>query len=130
MKRLWVDDVRPPPQPGWEWARTNTQAKELLATGEVVECSLDHDMGLHDIEVPDPAIDPDAFLDAVCKAGVAEETGYDLVCWMIENEHVPYRVTIHSWNPGGAANMASRLNYYGYDCYITPYKIPKRGTPQ
>lgn len=123
--KLWHDDVRPPPE-GWTWARTNAEAKEWLRKGSLVtECSLDHDMGLHDVVIPDPAVDPDGFMDAVCKKGDSAETGYDLVNWMVENEFVPDRVTIHSWNPDGARWMAARLNYFGYDCYITPYVVPR-----
>lgn len=40
---LFIDDLRKAPE-GWHLARTNTQAIELLATGNVVEISLDHDI--------------------------------------------------------------------------------------
>ena len=124
--KLWHDDVREPPE-GWTWARTNEAARDYLAYGIVTECSLDHDMGLHDVIIPDPNVDPDGFMDAVYRKGDSEDTGYDLVNWMIENECVPEKVTIHSWNPEGAQAMAARLNYFGYDCYIAPYVVPKGG---
>lgn len=118
--KLWHDDVRPPPE-GWEWARTNDAAKAVLSEREVVEISLDHDLGLHGVDIPDPAEDPDGYLDAVCQRGQAEETGLDLVVWMIENEVVPPKVTIHSWNPDGAKAMAARLNHFGYSCRIAAF---------
>lgn len=45
--KLFVDDLRKAPD-GWELARTNTDAIQFLATGEVDEISLDHDI-LHKI---------------------------------------------------------------------------------
>lgn len=126
--KLWVDDVRPPPE-GWKWARTNDAAKEFLLTGEVEECSLDHDMGLHDLGIEETD-DWDKIIEITYALASATEiyaeTGLDLVHWMIETERVPAKVTIHSWNPEGAANMAARLANAGYDCYLAPFD-PKRG---
>jgi hypothetical protein len=42
--RLWFDDVRPAP-PGWTWAKTVAEAQAFLASGDVEEASLDHDIG-------------------------------------------------------------------------------------
>ena len=110
MNKLWHDDVRPPPA-GWLWARTNDQAKYFLMLAEregspIVECSLDHDLGYHDVVLPE---DPDELAEVLILRGQSEETGYDLVCWMIEHNLVPKKVTIHSWNPEGARHMAARL---------------------
>lgn len=116
--KLWHDDVRPAPE-GWVWARTNTEAKSLLLTGRVTEVSLDHDLGFHDVVIPD---DPDELAEVLILKGQSDQTGYDLVCWMIDNFLVPAKVTIHSWNPLGAQNMAARLNRYGYNCTISPFK--------
>lgn len=120
--KLWLDDVRPAPE-GWVWARTNEDAKRHLLTGEVEECSLDHDLGYHDLEIPDPKSDPDAYMDVLTARGQTEETGYQLVNWMIENECVPAKVAIHSWNPDGAKAMAARLNHHGYSCVVAPYVV-------
>lgn len=119
--RLWLDDIRPAPS-GWEWARTNVQAQEFLLTGQVVECSLDHDLGYHDVEIPD---DPEQLLEVITLHGTSEETGYDLVCWMLENNLVPKKVTIHSWNPDGAKRMAarlSRLSSEDIEVWVVPFK--------
>lgn len=107
--RLWLDDVRPPPDDSWFWAWTNDMAKNMLAGGEVTECSLDHDLG----EETTGALDVEAVKNA--------ETGLDLVQWMVETGNVPPKVTIHSWNPDGAAAMAARLNRFGHDCYVAPF---------
>lgn len=112
--RLWHDDVRPAP-PGWVWARTNAAAMDYLRTGEVEEASLDHDLGFHDVEIPD---DPDALMEVLVLKGRSAETGLHLVRWMIDNECVPPRVTIHSWNPDGARYMAAALNRYAPECLV------------
>lgn len=120
--RVWHDDIRPPP-PGWAWARTNDEAKVMFENYNVIEISLDHDLGLHGFSEEEITANPDLLFGR----GRAEETGYHLVNWMVEQERVPPKVTIHSWNPEGARQMAMRLNYHGYDCEVTPYVIIKEG---
>lgn len=119
--RLWHDDVRPPPDQSWTWARTNEQAIEVLSRSEpmVREISMDHDLGFHDVEIPE---DPDEAMDVLTLRGQAEETGLDLVEWMIENERVPEKITIHSWNPDGAHRMAMRFVDAGHECVLAPFR--------
>jgi hypothetical protein len=110
--RLWHDDVRQPPDgDDWVWAKTNAEAMWYLAAGGIVEASLDHDLGA--IPTGDPQ---DVYLK-----GDAEETGLDLVRWMVENGRVPATVRIHSWNPDGAMAMARTLDDAGYPVLIDPY---------
>lgn len=119
MIKLWHDDVRPPPSTDWSWARTNEEARMLLYNQKAiadeggdacVECSLDHDLG--------------APLDAgIFAKGAAEETGMQLVEWMIENDLVPPRVTIHSWNPSGAKRMRAALFAAGHQAELRPYQV-------
>jgi hypothetical protein len=117
--KLWHDDVRPPPE-GWVWARRNQEAQEMLLANEIVECSLDHDLGYHDVVLPD---DPDELAEVLLLLrGRSDETGLQLVEWMIEKKLVPPKVTIHSWNPEGARQMAARLNDHGYDCVVQPFR--------
>lgn len=47
--RVYVDDLRKAPE-GWIPARTNTEAISLLATGNVLEISLDHDIMVPEYE--------------------------------------------------------------------------------
>lgn len=105
--KMWHDDVRPLPndKQDWIWVRTNDEAKELLSTCKVVECSLDHDLGHHYINVEDEE-------DAIYLKGDSEDDGFQLVKWMIEKNIIPPRITIHSWNPYGAEMMASYLRQY------------------
>ena len=45
--KLWLDDVRPPPDETWLWARTVDEAKRSSPQTELSEQSLDHDLGSH-----------------------------------------------------------------------------------
>lgn len=106
MLKLWHDDIRFPPDDSWTWVRTNQAAREILEKGEVVEISLDHDLGL---ENHDPHVQDADILIGWDK----ENDGYDLVKWMIAHNILPEKITIHSWNPDGAARMASALRDAG-----------------
>lgn len=124
--KLWHDDIRPPPDSSWTWVRTNSQAKAFLlaarkANAAYEEISLDHDLGLDYI---DPKVYESRPEELWVLRGEGKETGLDLVHWMCENDLVPSKVTIHSWNPAGAENMAARLNNFGHDCTIAPFKTP------
>lgn len=105
--KLWHDDIRPAP-PGWLWARTNEEAQAILKEHVVVECSLDHDLGLHEVEELPEEIESLIDLMALTASRVGQ-TGYDLVNWMIVEDIFPAVITIHSWNPEGANAMAQRL---------------------
>jgi hypothetical protein len=114
--KMWHDDVRPAPE-GWTWVRTNEEAQALLNEHEVVECSLDHDLGFHDV---DATQDGGAFFLA---GSSPDGSGYDLVRWMCENDKVPAQVTIHSWNLHGAQRMANHLRDHGHSPVVTPYQL-------
>lgn len=82
--KLWHDDWRPAPDDTWEIARTNEEALAYLETGKVEEASLDYVLGSF------------------------EENGMMLVEAMIEREHIPPKVNIHSWS-SEADKMARAL---------------------
>lgn len=117
--RLWHDDIRTPPDESWTWARTNDAAKWLLQSGKVTEISMDHDLGLHDV-------DPAAYDQPDLLKGQAEETGYDLVKWMCESGHLPGTITIHSWNPPGAKRMQQRFRDFGVNAEVRPFDLTSR----
>jgi hypothetical protein len=76
--RLWVDDLREPPDDTWIWSKTSTNTIDTLmlsAPGEITEISLDHDLG-------------------------GEDTARPVVLWMCENNVWPARVHVHTANPG------------------------------
>jgi hypothetical protein len=93
--RVFLDDVRDAPA-GWVRTQTPEETIELLATGEVTELSLDHDLGL---DTPE-----------------AERTGYTVLAWL-EREIGEGRwtfplpgFTIHSANPPGVIRMQRAID--------------------
>jgi hypothetical protein len=78
--KVWLDDLREPPQPGFAWAKTAKEALELLQTGAVEFIDFDYDLG-------------------------EDFTGYDVACrieeWVDEKKlHCP-EWAVHSANPVG-----------------------------
>lgn len=87
--RLWLDDLRPAPE-GWIWIETVEGAIELIFSGEVVEASLDHDLG------------------------DGQQEGYRLVLYMAENNLWPKEaISVHSSNPPGSERMCGMIERYG-----------------
>ena len=87
---LWLDDVRPPPNPrkDWVWAADAPAAIIVMLKSSVRFMSLDHDLG-------------------------QELTGYDFVKWMGETDNWPaHKPVVHSQNPVGAANMKAYIERY------------------
>lgn len=122
---VWHDDIRPAPTDGncWAWVRTNEEAIRLLSQRDVDGISLDHDLGLDHYSEAEIAANEELLFGR----GTAEETGYHLVRWMIENDKVPPRVAIHSWNPAGAKRMADALTAAGYPApLVVPYVVVPR----
>ena len=91
--KLFVDDVRVPQEVyfdggNWAVARTYEEAIDCLKSGNVTVLSLDHNL-----------------------AGL--KTGYDILCWMEENNVWPKEVClVHSKDPAGAARMLMVINRY------------------
>ena len=85
---VYLDDVRSGPvSPDWVIVRGVDNAMILLQQGLVNDLSLDHDMGPN------------------------EATGYELLCWMEENNIWPSgNVSVHSANPVGAAKMHQAID--------------------
>lgn len=95
--KLWLDDIRDPSHfghIGWTWVKTADDAIALLASGCVCKASLDHDLTISQtIGYPD-----------------REKTGYDVVCWMEENNvWPPDGVKVHSLNPAGRFKMEQAI---------------------
>ena len=95
--RLWLDDDpnRAVP-PGFDIVvRTAKEAIDWIASGEIDEISLDHDLGL----TKDLGYDPG--------------TGYDVAKWVEEQAYkgaLPrIKWSVHSANPAGASRMKSAL---------------------
>ena len=87
--RLWLDDKRKPPNDSWYWVTNPASFKAVFNLPEnILDISMDHDLGV-------------------------ETTGYDLLKWMANEGFRPSgRITIHSMNPVGRANMESFIKRY------------------
>lgn len=95
--RLYVDDIRRCPD-GWHLCRTITEAIRILATQEVSEISLDHDI---------------AHYKQIGEAGLSvafdcNET-YEAIAWYVAL--MPNRPTVHfhTANPAGEQKMRAIL---------------------
>lgn len=101
--KLWLDDLRKPPE-GWYWLKTADEAIDCMANCVEMEAvsviSMDHD--LSDLQYIQEGQLSKEQREAIAK----EKTGYDVICWMEENNCWPARVVIHSMNPEGARRMA------------------------
>lgn len=102
MTRLYIDDVRNPPDDGggpWTLCRTVDEAKALLLCG-VDEASLDHDMGRC------AACESDVGLDHCPHVAV----GLELVAWMVVHGAWPrLKPRVHSANRRFAPLMAEMI---------------------
>lgn len=88
--KLWLDDIREPPDDAWMWARTYEEAKRAMLSLEVTEASLDNDLG------------------------DGEPEGRKLVQWMCEHELWPRDfIAIHSANPVAREYMVGMIERYG-----------------
>lgn len=43
--KIWLDDIRTPPGPDWNWVKTAEEAIGILYINDVEEISFDHDLG-------------------------------------------------------------------------------------
>jgi len=95
MFKVWLDDVRTPPDDSWMWVKTVMDLEVFMLTwGDKIDIlSLDHDMGER------------------------EETGYDFLCWLEERlvrgdlqpEELPGMINVHSANPVGRERMLQAI---------------------
>ena len=105
MIKLWLDDLREAPE-GWVWAKDGDEAKEIFLNENVVEASLDHDLGGYCYLGFDPWF--------IIPEDETKETGYDLLKWIAENNLWPDEaLSVHSANPVGAKNMSALIDSQG-----------------
>jgi hypothetical protein len=97
--KLWLDDIRQPPNETWLWAKDIETAKLMVifsaedGPDSFEACSLDHDLGLGD------KADAIYFVD-----------------WMAEYNIWPQeKPVIHSMNPVGRARMQRTIDRY-FNC--------------
>lgn len=109
--KLWVDDIRPAPE-GWERARSVTEAIRILATIDVEEVSLDHDISMKVMVGDEEAgySEPRPFRSNE----TFEPVAYFLKCandasWISSGR---IKVTIHTANSVAARKMADILSCF------------------
>lgn len=88
---VYLDDVRPIPEPGWTLVRWPDEAIELLKGGNVTRLSLDHDLGDDD-----------------------HGTGYDVLVWLEEQVAMhgfvpPAEIRVHSSNSSARQKMEAAI---------------------
>lgn len=107
MINIFLDDNRTGPihapdlnsdAKDWVICRGVETVKMFLSQGIVNNMSLDNDLCLD------------------------QETGYELICWMEENNIWPQgKISVHSSNPVGRKNMITVLEKYGkYQDWVLP----------
>lgn len=94
--KLWVDDIRIPPDDTYDIARTFGDAVVKLSATEYTDIYLDHDLA--------------DFVD------MRERTGYDVVMWLVQRKYqgfkVPLRYHYLTANPVGRKNMKELVQRY------------------
>ena len=95
--KIWVDDIRTPPDETWRWAKTSAEAIRWLTNSKIVNwrpgwggieiMSLDHDLG-------------------------GDDTTRPIVLWCCENEFWPVEVRVHSANPVGVEWLEGMIKRY------------------
>jgi hypothetical protein len=87
--KLWLDDLRPPPDDSWHWCTTVAAAKIICFDHLITEASLDNDLG------------------------EGQEEGRRLVLWLCENPELwPEEVTVHSANLPAGEYMRGMIDRY------------------
>jgi hypothetical protein len=91
--KVFLDDERETPA-GWTRVFWPEEAIALLATGQVTEISLDHDLG-----------------------DDSHGTGYDVILWIEEavytSDFVPPEIRVHSANPSARRRMELGIGSIG-----------------
>jgi hypothetical protein len=96
MAKLWVDDVREPPDDSWVWVKNYIDAILQIALQDFEVISLDHDLA--------------------CYYDGKEYTGYAVLLFMVYmKEARGYKfvnVKVHSMNPVGRQKMIETIEKY------------------
>ncbi len=122
--KLFVDDIRQPPDGSWTLATTISSAIDFIERYglNITHISLDHDISIevdiHGLNRPYPS--PDTF-----KAVAKYILQYYCDCNLNGNEMYP-EMTTHSSNPDGRKAIVSLFDSWGIDCKETPLPIAKR----
>lgn len=90
--KIWVDDIRTPPDDTWVWSKTSKNAIMHLRYAKgaypIDVMSLDHDLG-------------------------GDDTTRPVVLWCCENDFWPVETVVHSANPVGVEWLEGMIERYG-----------------
>lgn len=115
--KVYLDDVRDPPDDTWTVARSYLEFRHVVETAEddITEISFDHDLGLDG-------------------SNAIALTGMDAVKWLMD--HIEYfapelknpleKITCHSSNPAGAENILGYCQSAKKHGILNPEIILKR----
>lgn len=112
---LFLDDCRFPHNVGfkdedWVIVRSAKECFDLLKQGNVVDLSLDHDLGMEIVNYPTMVIIGGKYMEGYNNNA---PTGYDLCKRMVEQNVWPSgQIYIHSSNPVGRDNMKQLIDRY------------------
>ena len=99
--KIWVDDIRYPPNTDWIWVKSVNQAKALIEilenTNSEMFISLDHDAGIY-------APDGGDYINILNYLEYRAHQGYEVKC----------AFRIHSFNTVGYMNMKAIIEHNGW----------------
>ncbi len=90
--KIWVDDIRTPPDDTWCWIKTSQKAIAVLMARQILGLeievmSLDHDLG-------------------------GDDTTRPIVLWCCERNFWPVEFRVHSANPVGVEWLTGMIERY------------------
>lgn len=110
MRKLFLDDVRQPPDHTWDVVRSYDDFVYYIETQGVPDViSFDHDLAFEHYPFAEDNPEP----KKIPYDRYTEKTGYDCAKWLVENGYEIKRWMVHSMNPVGAQNIRFALAKYG-----------------
>jgi len=120
--KLYLDDLRNPPDASWTLARNIREAMRLCQfyKDTITHMSLDHDLGLCFCHACAFSSGEESCLDdsgnpiCGCTCHVNEPSGFDFLKWVHETGNWPTNPpTVHSANPIGVQRMLHFIHDFG-----------------
>lgn len=129
--KLWIDDIRNAPDDSWIVARTVTGAIRALAmfSEQITEVSLDHDIS-HQVtmdELSRPYPCEETFQPVAHYLALQHRESFEEINEKREKvARFNPKITIHSSNPVGSAEMKAILTVVGLACERRPMGAANR----
>ena len=104
MRKLFLDDLRQPPDFTWDVVRSYDQFITWIKLNGVPDIiSFDHDLGQEHYEFVDWS--GNAIGTEIPYDKFTEKTGYDCAKWLVEQGLLPRKYQVHSMNIVGKKNI-------------------------